>query len=182
MVILKELNMTQKDKELLKRAMQFVESRYPSDCPYYVQLVGNIFNEFKEQDMKQEDKELLIKDLCKRLPYGVVIQTWYDKRINIKCVGISVYSNVVELDIPEDDEARVFVDNVKPYLFPLSSLSDEQHTYLESLMEVVDIPLWGEILVPSLQYYEWLYAHHFDVNGLIEKGLAIDATNIQNIY
>ena len=171
--------MTKEDKELLKRAMQYVESRFPSDCPYYIQLVGNVFNELK--NMTQENKDLLIKDLCKRLPYGVVINTWYDKRINIKCVGVSVYSNVVELDIPEDDEARVFIDNVKPYLFPLSSLSAEQHTYLESLMEVVDIPLWGEILVPTVQYYEWLYAHHFDVNGLIEKGLAIDATN-KNIY
>ena len=42
--------MTQEDKELLKIAMQFVESRYPSDCPYYVQLVGNAFNELKGYD------------------------------------------------------------------------------------------------------------------------------------
>lgn len=42
--------MTQKDKELLKIAMQFVELRYPSDCPYYVQLVGNAFNELKGYD------------------------------------------------------------------------------------------------------------------------------------
>ena len=42
--------MTQEDKELLKIAMQFVESRYLSDCPYYVQLVGNAFNELKGHD------------------------------------------------------------------------------------------------------------------------------------
>lgn len=40
--------MTQEDKELLNQAMQYVESRFPSDCPYYVQLVGNVFNELKE--------------------------------------------------------------------------------------------------------------------------------------
>lgn len=41
--------MTQKDKELFKRAMQYVESRFSPDFPYYVQLVGNIFNELKLQ-------------------------------------------------------------------------------------------------------------------------------------
>lgn len=42
--------MKREDKELLKIAMQFVELRYPSDCPYYVQLVGNVFNELKEHE------------------------------------------------------------------------------------------------------------------------------------
>ena len=42
--------MTQEDKELLKIAMQFVELRYPSDCTYYVQLVGNAFNKLKGYD------------------------------------------------------------------------------------------------------------------------------------
>jgi hypothetical protein len=39
--------MTQEDKELFKKAMQFVESKYPADCPYYIQFVGNAFNELK---------------------------------------------------------------------------------------------------------------------------------------
>ena len=42
--------MTQEDKELLKIAMRFVELRYPSDCPYYVQLVRNAFNELKDHE------------------------------------------------------------------------------------------------------------------------------------
>lgn len=45
--------MKQEDKELLKIAMQFVESRYPEDFPYYVQLVGNIFNELKGHDTER---------------------------------------------------------------------------------------------------------------------------------
>ena len=45
--------MTQEDKELLKRAMQYVESRFPPNCPYYVQLVGNIFNELKGYDTEK---------------------------------------------------------------------------------------------------------------------------------
>lgn len=45
--------MTQEDKELLKIAMQYVELRFPSDCPYYIQLVGNAFNKLKEHDTER---------------------------------------------------------------------------------------------------------------------------------
>lgn len=138
--------------------------------------------------MTQENKDLLIKDLCKRLPYGVVIQTWYNKRINIKCVGVNVYTNVVELDIPEDDEAKVYIDNVKPYLFPLSSMTDEQKKTYNWLKHSVFVCHYeyGDVveeieLYDSPESFEYLIENHFDVNGLIEKGLAIDATN-KNIY
>lgn len=45
--------MTKRDKELFKRAMQFVESKYPEDCPYYMQLVRNTFNKLKEHDTRR---------------------------------------------------------------------------------------------------------------------------------
>lgn len=45
--------MTREDKELLKRAMHFVESKYPADCPHYIQLVRNAFNKLKEHDTKR---------------------------------------------------------------------------------------------------------------------------------
>ena len=140
--------------------------------------------------MTQEDKELLIKDLCARLPYGPVIRTWYDKIINIKCVGISAYSNVVELDIPEDDSARVYIDNVKPYLFPLSSMTEEQKKYISDRWGVnedfdfeID-PNWGRFFVDlgdAVGFINWCYENHFDINFLILKGLALDATG-KGIY
>lgn len=138
--------------------------------------------------MTKEDKELLLKDLCARLPYGVVINTWYDKRINIKCVGVNVYTNVVELDIPEDDEARVFIVNVKPYLFPLSSMTEEQkqeYTYIVNYINPDDTDKWKEgefIYVEQFnRLMHFYHINHLDYRGLIEKGLAIDATN-KNIY
>lgn len=149
--------------------------------------------------MTQEDKELLIKDLCKRLPYGVVIQTWYDKRINIKCVGVNVYTNVVELDIPEDDEAKVFIDNVKPYLFPLSTMTEEMieelnaygfFKYRDTITNVshlisnngINEEIYTYIDIECVSFLiEFFNSHHIDYRGLIEKGLAIDATN-KNIY
>ena len=146
--------------------------------------------------MTQKDKELLMKDLCARLPYGVVIRTWYGKRINIKCISVNVYTNAVELDIPEDDDTKVFIDNVKPYLFPLSSMTEEQRQEFLSVAgyEVreedcgrhtetyyYDMVGHENTLYPNCDAIDWLNAHHFDYRGLIEKGLAIDATGL-NVY
>lgn len=132
--------------------------------------------------MIQEDKNLLLKDLCARLPYGVKCE--YD---NLKYGGVFKVT-----DIRYNDYIDGVIDNkrcwsvfdpleLKPYLFPLSSMTEEQRQELESLMEVTTVPAWGEILSPTTEYYDWLNKNHFDYRGLIEKGLAIDATG-QNIY
>lgn len=150
--------------------------------------------------MIQEDKELLLKDFCSRLPYGIKCKVWYnDKTLNIKCTGIDFYTNTVNLDIPEDDNAKVYVDNIKPYLFPLSSMTEEQFDDLKNYtgliwsnntIELVD---WGEGYktlefwieeMPSyelIKVFDWLNKNHFDFRDLIGKGLAIDCTNL-NIY
>lgn len=140
--------------------------------------------------MTQEDKKLLIKDLCARLPYGPVIRTWYNKTINIKCISVNIYTNVIELDIPEDDSARVYIDNVKPYLFPLSSMTEEQKKYISDRWGVnedfdfeID-PNWGRFFVDlgdAVGFINWCYENHFDINFLILKGLALDATG-KGIY
>ena len=144
--------------------------------------------------MTQEHKELLLKDICARLPYGVNILhegwnfEWDDELSTVeKVVGIDedfIYTKVINTHNGEeyrDDKYPIDTFDDKLFLRPMSSMSDEQTKELESLMEVVNIPMWGEILAPSIEYYDWLNAHHFDYRGLIEKGLAIDATNL-NIY
>ena len=141
--------------------------------------------------MKQEDKELLLQDLCSRLPYGVKCKVWYnDKILNIKCTGIDFYTNTVNLDIPEDDNAKVYVDNIKPYLFPLSSMTEEQKREYNSLRDFVPTYHYeyGDIVEDTELYDNWesinyLIANHFDYRrrGLIPMGLAIDATGL-NIY
>lgn len=144
--------------------------------------------------MTQEHKELLLKDICARLPYGVNILhagwnfEWDDELSTVeKVVGIDedfIYTKVINTHNGEeyrDDKYPIDTFDDKLFLRPMSSMSDEQTKKLESLMEVVNIPMWGEILAPSIEYYDWLNAHHFDYRGLIEKGLAIDATNL-NIY
>lgn len=150
--------------------------------------------------MIQENKELLIKDLCARLPYGVKCKVWYnDKTLDIKSTGIDFYTNTVNLDIPGDDNAKVYVDNIKLYLFPLSSMTEEQFvelkvfadlTYEGNTLELIEwndncktLEFWLEE-IPSyelIKVFDWLNKNHFDYRGLIERGLAIDCTNL-NIY
>lgn len=149
--------------------------------------------------MTQENKDLLIKDLCNRLLYGVVIQTWYGKRINVKCISVNVYTNAVELDIPEDDDAKVYIDNVKPYLFPLSSMTEEMidelnaygfFKYRDTITNVshlisnngINEEIYTYIDIECIAFLiEFFHSHHIDYRGLIPMGLAIDATN-KNIY
>lgn len=135
--------------------------------------------------MKQKDKELLLKDICSRLPYGVKVQTTY---INLKSgerkdIGIDVLTTV---------EISMLIDGIeehKPYLFPMSSMTEEQKKEYESLCiketsEYSD--LYGIIFAKDHYYdtvesIDYLYKNHIDVRGLIPLGLAIDCTNL-NIY
>ena len=143
--------------------------------------------------MIQEDKELLLKDLCARLPYGVKAQYMN----NIFVIDyISSYEEV-KLDIP--DNYTIDISEVKPYLFPLSSMTEEQFYELKEItdfkynrnnLELVEwtkthktIEFWLEE-VPQykvIEVFDWLNKNHFDYRCLIERGLAIDATGL-DIY
>lgn len=136
--------------------------------------------------MTQEDKALLYKDLCARLPYGVVLDSpnpvddMWDEAISI-----DASTKTVTLLYNE----RVFnIDEVKPYLFPLSSMTEEQEREYNMLRDFVYSHHYEyEDIVEDMGLYDnwrsidYLNAHHFDYRGLIEKGLAIDATGL-NIY
>ena len=133
--------------------------------------------------MTQEDKVLLLKDLCARLPYGV-------KMIDTEPYSAE-HNPILTLSYISEDNGigchagkgfmATSLGSIKPYLFPLSSMTKEQRQELESLMVVITVPAWGKILSPTPEYYDWLNKNHFDYRGLIKKGLAIDATGL-NIY
>lgn len=145
--------------------------------------------------MRTENKELLLRDLCGRLPYGVIIE--HEGNLSMldtifMCDSISISSTSVDKEI----FYNLDLDEVKPYLFPLSSMTEEQYNSLHELgilnncshsYEYVNPHIHGvsfifkEFKTYSLELIEWLNKHHFDYHGLIEKGLAIDATNL-NIY
>ena len=124
--------------------------------------------------MTQEEKQLLLTDLCARLPYGIIVHTWYNECIDIKCIGIDLYTNAINLDIPNDDDAKVYIDNVKPYLRPMSSMTEEEKLHYIVLGDIKRYinPQYAYLISEQLNY---LNAHHFDYRGLIEKGLALYA-------
>ena len=120
--------------------------------------------------MVQENKELLLKDLCARLPYGVKVQ------YNNKVYGVDYVSGTYEeIRLDDGNNYTLNISKVKPYLRPMSSMTEEEKLMYEGLM------IGTDSISYMLDVIDWLNAHHFDYRGLIEKGLAIDATNL-NIY
>ena len=123
--------------------------------------------------MTYEDKELLLKDLCARLPYGVKVESVFlntDTKKRKSC-GIEVFDATCILMI------RDGFGEFKPYLFPLSSMTEKQKKEYQYITE-----RWMNDPSYSISdSIDWLNENHFDYRGLIEKGLAIDATNL-NVY
>ena len=116
--------------------------------------------------MKQEDKELLLKDLCVRLPYNVVIRCT-DDDTNYKCF--------LTTDILNELLHNIECYDYKLYLRPMSSMTEEEKEEFESVLGHYD-----ENNNPYEDFnfgddIDWLNAHHFDYRGLIEKGLALEA-------
>ena len=135
--------------------------------------------------MTQEDKELLLKDLCARLPYRVkYMDLWNPDELPTTLCDINVD---VEL-IMNTDGFSLEIEKCKPYLLPLSSMTEKQkkeYNYWKHEVPVCHYE-YGDVveeieLYDSPASFEYLIENHFDYRGLIEKGLAIDATG-KGIY
>lgn len=144
--------------------------------------------------MTQEEKELLLKDLCARLPYGVKCQidtgdadVYVDTLAAITSYGCCCFMETI------DTEDVLEYGNIKPYLFPLSSMTEEQKDDLICIIKLETHEIFealngnnfgiddGFYKFNQVRECDWLTKNHFDYRGLIEKGLAIDCTNL-NIY
>lgn len=148
--------------------------------------------------MMQEDKALLLKDLCARLPYGVKgkcemdasYDTSFDTISQIHKFDAVVYGIkedfLLVTPLIEDEDEQNFAEeevadgvdilDFTPYLFPMSSMTDEQEKEYNNLncYEFGCFPHTEEAL-------DYLIKNHFDYRGLIEQSLALDATGL-NIY
>ena len=122
---------------------------------------------------QEEEKNLLLKDLCTRLPYGVRYRhfTWNDE-YGETYIAAQIYSINTDGYVKNcHDDETVYIDNVRPYLFPLSSMTEEQKKEYQYITE-----RWMNDPVYSISNsIDWLNKHHFDYRGLIEKGLALEA-------
>ena len=121
--------------------------------------------------MKQEDKDLVLRDLCARLPYGVVVEL--DEKFGF---NKGIHSLVKELLDP------YCVEGIKPYLRPMSSMTeDEEKEYINIDNRSYSCPM-AYAHIPASDRIDWLNAHHFDYRGLIERGLVIAVTEENNPY
>ena len=124
--------------------------------------------------MIQEEKELLIKDLSARIPYKVKA-SYYGTDEEMECIDIVegvIIDNNVEIII---GQYGLPIEKVKPYLFPLSSMTEEQEKEEDQIKQSYD---YDE---ESFMLFDWYNKNHFDYRGLISKGLALDASEL-NIY
>ena len=121
--------------------------------------------------MTKEDKQLLLQDLCARLPYGVNFQLHNSQGNTFDFyIGVNTSNAVGKL--------LMLTDNCKPYLRPMSSITDEERIemreYCDSQPRLIhNIGVAGQIHSPNV--IDFLNTHHFDYRGLIEKGLALEA-------
>ena len=137
------------------------------------------------KDLTQEEKGLLLRDLGARLPYGVNVEYTYkvtviatnEEEILTKPLYLYSINTLDDMTVSgiDDDGYReiCFLSEVKPYLFPLSSMTEKQQI---ELTKFVANGISGENII-----YDWYNKNHFDYRGLISMGLANDATGL-NIY
>lgn len=152
--------------------------------------------------MTQEDRELLLKDLCARLPYGVKCNVWYGHKSPALNEKDKYTDDILETINPQKGNCTFHnaigydfgffpVEYVKPYLRPMSSMTEEEFielkTYTELKYDQLELVDWNdthktiEFYLEEIPHYcvikifDWLNSHHFDYRGLIPKGLSLEA-------
>ena len=141
--------------------------------------------------MSQEDKELLLKDLCSRLPYGVICKCLHSNTVKATAIDTEDLS-VYYFDCDEWES----IEHCKPYLRSMSSMTEEEKKEMHEKLSPKGTAVYKEegISTPLNHHGEWipyeymsriinwLLKNHFDYCGLIDKGLAIAVTEENNPY
>ena len=127
--------------------------------------------------MEQTDKDLLLKDLSERLPYGVVVKTPQgDGYINE--ISLGIFGHELGVNIKATERTRFKLEECKPYLRTLDSMNKEEYKewqyYKNAIVESCDERLEERIR----ELHDWFDANKFDYRGLIHKGLAVEATEV----
>ena len=136
--------------------------------------------------MTQENKKLLLEDLCARLPYRVIMNV---DVLNIDCLLCAVYQNKEHPDcVGIGDNGIASIERVKPYLRPMSSMTEEERNEVEEISHgwfyinengeifptgrFTDSSEFEDAILPTFEYF---LKNHIDYRGLIPKGLALEA-------
>ena len=129
--------------------------------------------------MTKEQEDLLWKDLCTRLPYKVKFKVKYQDD-TWRLFVIYKYGKIYVIGAGGYPIEVNFTD-CQPYLFPLSSMTEEEKEEYCQLQQRVIYNSKGVVNEDVIKYINWCYKKHLDINNLIPIGLAIDATGL-NIY
>ena len=150
-------------------------------------MMNNSIKQVK--NMTQEEKQLLFKDLCARLPYGVKVKV-FDESILLESKnnengildGKEIMSDDCFVIKCKNDSWIISCEDFKPYLRPMSSMTDEEIKYkLSNFFKIINTNIEGVGYKPTLntfnaiKFIDWLNTNHFDYHGLIEKGMALEA-------
>lgn len=136
--------------------------------------------------MTQEEKNLLLKDLCSRLPYLIKVGTTDNDGSLENVWDIHLYNTFTEdvnlIHFMENESRLVDISEIRPYLRPLSSMTPEEKKYIKYKWGYSDWDTLNDFINYTLidtcdaeSFIDWLNSKHFDYRCLIEKGLAIEA-------
>lgn len=128
--------------------------------------------------MTQYERDLLLQDLCARLPYKVMAQ-YYDPED--ECETWDEIEGIESSGHVEIGQYVLPIENIKPYLYPMSSMTKEQKNEYNNLCETILDDLGYPASFNTVDSLDWLNKNRFDFRGLIPKGLAIDATDLNII-
>ena len=124
--------------------------------------------------MTQEEKQLLLKDLCARIPYDLVV--------NVKDLGDVYLASVdwwEEVGVKDYTNTLYPLDDVKPYLRSISNMTEDEVEEWERIVDVTQNWLRIDSIPNAVNFFN---KHHLDYHNLIEKGLALEApANMYNI-
>ena len=131
--------------------------------------------------MTQEEKDLLLKELCARLPYGVkinlhntIFEIYFVEKQDLHNVYVGLKEN------NEQVSQQTNILNIKPYLRPMSSRTEEEDDFIQQCMDIVEDENYHDGFSPSAwssmgDFVNYCNQHYLDYNGLIGKGLALEA-------
>lgn len=126
--------------------------------------------------MTQEEKELLLKDLCARLPYDLIVRVLdindptYQKDGNLYNIKYleGDYNGIPYLFDVDNQACLSDITEIQPYLRPMSSMTEEERNTFDTMTR-------GYTVHQQASLFDWFNAHHLDFRGLVEKGLALPA-------
>lgn len=132
--------------------------------------------------MNKEEKQILLKDICARLPYNICVLHDYDKKFDS---GLICYLSKIDLENKQLWAYGIFepldIENIKPYLRSISSMTKKEKEEFNKTQNKIAIQ-WDDYGAPvmyeyahTIKTFDWLLAHHFDFRGLIKKDLALEA-------